>query len=109
MTTVDVLAKILFSLCIYNILTKTEKKERSLTSSPLRVMSKHGSNFTSSNGITKVGKSISGVNERVVSVECFSGAAATGFLYNVVKELLCHNATDRSTAVWGSNIASTRT
>lgn len=70
----------------------------------LRIMSKYGSNFMFSNGIIKVGKIISGVNERVVSVECFFGVVVIGFLYNVVKELLCYNVIDWFIVVWGFNI-----
>jgi hypothetical protein len=49
-------------------------------------MSKHGSNFTPSNGIGKVGESISGVKEGVTCVEAFSGAVITGLVDNTVKE-----------------------
>jgi hypothetical protein len=57
-------------------------------------MSKHACNFTSCNGTCKVWKIISSVNERVAGVESFSRAAITGLVDNVVKETLCHNATD---------------
>jgi len=71
-------------------------------------MSKHGSNFTSSNGISKAGESIGGVNERVPGVKTFSRASITGLVDNVVKENLCHDITNQTGTGRGST-DSTRT
>ena len=70
------------------ILEKVKKSNKILTSDLLGEMSKHSSNFTSSNGVSKVRERISGTDERITCVESFSGAAIISSVDNIVKESL---------------------